>query len=73
MRNLMAKSGIATVILCVILALVQGIIALARNRNERRINQPHIARDRIRPTDIRRDNYVPTDLILTNLNKLPKK
>ena len=70
MRKILVKSGIATLVLCVILAVIQGIITLSKRRNEQRDRHTIFAPVRVRPSQHSRDLKLSSDFITTEANSI---
>lgn len=62
----MNNAGIATVIICVTLAIVLGIVTHARHQNEQRPDYTRTSRSRLRPPHKRGISELSTDLVTTS-------
>jgi hypothetical protein len=66
MRKIIVKSGIVTVVLCAILAIIQGLITLASKRHGDRADRTYPTPHRLRHVGHSRDIRLSTDLITTS-------
>jgi hypothetical protein len=66
MRKILVKSGIVTVVLCAILAIIQGLITLASKRHGDRTDRTYPTSHRLRHVGHSRDIRLSTDLITTS-------
>jgi hypothetical protein len=70
MRKILVKSGIVTVVLCAILAIIQGLITLASKRHGDRTDRTYPTSHRLRHVGHSRSNHVSTDLVLTAVKRI---